>query len=517
LLARNLKREEMNDQPEGVPASHNFPEYSVSEISNALKHTVEQAYDNVRVKGEISGFKRHSSGHLYFALKDSEAVLDAVCWRGSSGRLSISPEDGMEVVATGRLTTYPGRSKYQMVIERLELAGQGALLKLLEDRKRRLAAEGLFDPARKKPIPFLPDVIGVITSPTGAVIRDILHRLADRFPRHVLLWPVAVQGEGAADQVAAAIGGFNQIVAGGKIPRPDLLIVARGGGSLEDLWAFNEEVVVRAAAASVIPLISAVGHETDTTLIDFVADLRAPTPTGAAEMAVPVRRELMLQTIDHGRRLVGALGRVLDDRRTRLDGLSRGLPDLARRIEDLMRILDDRAERLANALPNDLLRRQAKLQQIAARLRHPREQLAQKRHALEQRTARLDAALKAVRAAESARLERELLALRQAATGLEAALPRLIENRRAAVEQASALLESFSYEQVLRRGFALVRDAEGEAVTTAEAALPGDHWAITFQGQQTVSVVVDGSHQPPKPGVRKVAGKTPDGRQGTLL
>jgi exodeoxyribonuclease VII large subunit len=507
----------VSDHSDAVPASHNFPEYSVSEISNALKRTVEQTYDNVRVKGEVSGFKRHSSGHLYLALKDSDAVLDAVCWRGSAGRLSIQPEDGMEVVATGRLTTYPGRSKYQMVIERLELAGQGALLKLLEDRKRRLSAEGLFDPAKKKPIPFLPEVIGVITSPTGAVIRDILHRLADRFPRHVLLWPVAVQGEGAADQVAAAIDGFNRIAAGGAVPRPDLLIVARGGGSLEDLWAFNEEVVVRAAAASDIPLISAVGHETDTTLIDFAADLRAPTPTGAAEMAVPVRRELMLQTIDHGRRLFAAVGRVLEERRIRLEGLARGLPDLGRRIEDSTRILDDRAERLVNALPNDLIRRRAGLQQIAARLRHPREQIAEKRHALEQRATRLDAAIKAVRAAENARLERETLALRQAAIRLDAALPRLVDTKRSAVERSAALLESYSYEQVLQRGFALVRDAEGDPVMTAEVARPGDHWTIAFHGGQSVPVMVEASHPSAKPGPRKNGGKASDGRQGTLL
>ncbi|MDR3441219.1 exodeoxyribonuclease VII large subunit [Telmatospirillum sp.] len=507
----------MADQSEGVPTSHNVPEYSVSEISHALKRTVEQTYDNVRVKGEISGFKRHSSGHLYFALKDSEAVLDAVCWRGSAGRLSIQPEDGMEVVATGRLTTYPGRSKYQMVIERLELAGQGALLKLLEDRKRRLAAEGLFDAGRKKKIPFLPEVIGVVTSPTGAVIRDILHRLADRFPRHVLLWPVAVQGEGAADQVAAAIDGFNTLKRGGLVPRPDLLIVARGGGSLEDLWAFNEEVAVRAAAASDIPLISAVGHETDTTLIDYAADLRAPTPTGAAEMAVPVRRDLLLQTMERGRRLVAAVSRLIDERRIRVDGLARGLPNLGRRIEDLRQTLDDRAERLEKALPNDFARRRSLVAEAAAKLRHPREQIAQKRHALEQQTTRLDGAMKACRAAELARLERQKLALQQAAIRLQAAVPRLIETRRQAVLRLSGLLESYSYEQVLERGFALVRDADNQPVTTALAAQPGDSWTITFQGRQTVPVVVDGSHQPHKPLSRKSQSKGRDVRQGTLL
>jgi exodeoxyribonuclease VII large subunit len=257
----------------------NLPEFSVSELSRALKRTVEDSYPYVRVRGEVSGFKRAASGHLYMTLKDENAVLDAVCWRGTAGRLSIDPEDGLEVICTGKLTTYPGRSKYQIVVEQMEMAGEGALLKLLEDRRKKLAAEGLFDDSRKRELPYLPEVIGVVTSPTGAVIRDILHRLSDRFPRHVLLWPVLVQGDGAADQVTAAIEGFNRIEAGGSVPRPDLIIVARGGGSLEDLWAFNEENVVRAAAASDIPLISAVGHETDTTLIDFASDRRAPTPT----------------------------------------------------------------------------------------------------------------------------------------------------------------------------------------------------------------------------------------------
>ncbi len=266
-------------------AGHNMPEFSVSEISSALKRMVEGEFGHVRVRGEISGFKRAASGHLYMVLKDENAVLDAVCWRGTAGRLTAAPEDGLEVIATGRLTTYAGRSKYQIVIESLELAGEGALLKLLEERRKKLAAEGLFDEERKRPIPFLPEIIGVVTSPTGAVIRDILHRLADRFPRHVLLWPVLVQGDGAAAQIAAAIEGFNGLKPGGEVPRPDLLIVARGGGSLEDLWAFNEEVVVRAAAGSAIPLISAVGHETDTTLIDFASDRRAPPPKSRCRCA----------------------------------------------------------------------------------------------------------------------------------------------------------------------------------------------------------------------------------------
>jgi len=494
----------------------------VAELSNALKRTVEQAYDNVRVKGEISGFKRHSSGHLYFALKDADAVLDAVCWRGSAGKLAIQPEDGMEVVAQGRLTTYPGRSKYQMVVERMELAGQGALLKLLEDRKRKLAAEGLFEQGRKKRIPFLPAVIGVVTSPTGAVIRDILHRLSDRFPRHVLLWPVAVQGDGAAAQVAAAIDGFNAIKAGGPVPRPDVLIVARGGGSLEDLWAFNEEAVVRAAAASVIPLISAVGHETDTTLIDYASDLRAPTPTGAAEMAVPVRRDLILQVMDRGRRMVAAAGRLLDERRLRVQGLGRGLPDLRRRVQDLQQTLDDRSERLINALPNLLHKREAQLAQLGARLRSPREQIAAKSHQLSTLLTRLDGALKASRAAELSRLERGRLELDQKTARLEAAFPRLLERRRDRLARAGALLDSYSYEQILKRGFALVRDVAGEAVTSADQARDRGHLTVTFQGQQSVAVTVDGGNAvpaqaAPRPAGAKPSSKGKDDRQGSLL
>src|SRR6185436_14985481 len=281
----------------------NIAEFTVSELSAALKRTVEDAYGYVRVRGEVSGYKGpHGSGHCYFALKDEGAKIEAVIWRLTFGRMKLKPEEGLEVIVTGRLTTYPNRSSYQIIVDTLEPAGLGALMALLEERKKKLAAEGLFDEARKQLLPFLPEVIGVITSPTGAVIRDILHRLADRFPRRVIVWPVKVQGDGSAEQVAAAIRGFNALPEGGRIPRPDLLIVARGGGSLEDLWSFNEEIVVRAAAESMIPLISAVGHETDITLIDFAADKRAPTPTAAAEMAVPVRSELLMQIDSLGRR-----------------------------------------------------------------------------------------------------------------------------------------------------------------------------------------------------------------------
>src|SRR6266852_5342979 len=308
----------MDDLLTAPPAANpgsNLPEYTVSELSLALKRSIEDGFGQVRVRGDISGFKRVGSGHCYFALKDADAVLDAVCWRTTAIRLGLKPEDGMEVVCSGRLTTYPGRSKYQLVVDSIELAGKGALLRLLEERRQRLAAEGLFAAERKRKLPFLPATIGIVTSPSGAVIRDILHRLADRFPRRVLLWPVAVQGEGAAAQIAAAIDGFNRIAPGGPVPRPDLIIVGRGGGSLEDLMVFNEEIVVRAAAASAIPLISAVGHETDTTLIDHASDRRAPTPTAAAEIAVPVRLDLVAELGGKISRLAGSLARLFSERR----------------------------------------------------------------------------------------------------------------------------------------------------------------------------------------------------------
>lgn len=486
----------------------NVPEFSVAELSGALKRTVEETFAHVRVRGEISGFKRHSSGHLYFALKDADAVLDAVCWRGQAGRLSMAPEDGMEVIATGRLTTYPGRSKYQMVVERMELAGQGALLKLLEDRRRKLAAEGLFDQARKKPIPFLPAVIGIVTSPTGAVIRDILHRLADRFPRRVLLWPVAVQGDGAAEQVARAIHGFNSFPQNG-VPRPDLLIVARGGGSVEDLWAFNEEVVVRAAAESRIPLISAVGHETDTTLIDFAADLRAPTPTAAAEMAVPVRAELVATVADCAARLVGAMARGLEERRVRVQHLSRALPNPRRVIDDARLKLDDRAERLGLALPNLLHRRQAELDKLSGQLRHPRELLAAKTHQLDSLSTRLDHALKSAVQAEKARQDRLGLKLEQVGQRLAPAMTRLLAEQSRRLEASAKLLESYSYKNVLERGFAVVRDGDGKLVSAADAQT-GAGWSIEFKDGKTDVVV---GHSAAKP---KAKGKD-DVRQGSLL
>jgi len=341
----------------------NAPPLSVSELSGALKRTVESAFGHVRVRGEISGWKRHASGHCYFTLKDEAACIDAVIWKGQAAALAFRPEDGAEVICTGKLSTYPGRSKYQIIVGRMELAGEGALMALLDKRRRALAAEGLFDEAKKRRLPYLPRVIGVVTSPTGAVIRDILHRLEDRCPTHVIVWPVPVQGEGAAAKVAAAIRGFASLK-----QRPDLLIVARGGGSIEDLWAFNEEEVVRAAADSPIPLISAVGHETDTTLIDFAADRRAPTPTAAAEMAVPVRAELaaLLAELDH--RQSACVTRTAARAAERLDQVAARWPEASGLFAPFAQRLDDAAERLPRALVQRTAHARADLAAVAPRL-----------------------------------------------------------------------------------------------------------------------------------------------------
>ncbi len=344
----------------------NAPALSVSEVSGALKRVVEDAFGHVRVRGEISGFKRHTSGHCYLALKDEKSVIDGVIWKGNAASLRFRPEDGIEVIATGKLTTYPGRSKYQIVIDRMELAGQGALMALLEQRRQKFIAEGLFDAARKRPLPYLPRTIGVITSPTGAVIRDILHRLADRCPSHVLLWPVAVQGDGAAAQVARAVQGF------GAMPedaRPDLLIVARGGGSIEDLWAFNEEEVVRAVAASPIPVISAVGHETDTTLCDFAADMRAPTPTAAAEMAVPVRADLLAGIRAMGARALRCANRYRERGGERLALTMRRWPTPETLLGPQRQRLDDQSGRLPRALSRRLALASAQLARSVGALR----------------------------------------------------------------------------------------------------------------------------------------------------
>lgn len=499
----------------------NLPEFSVSELSRALKRTVEDTYPYVRVRGELSGFKRAASGHLYMTLKDENAVLDAVCWRGTAGRLSIEPEDGLEVICTGKLTTYPGRSKYQIVVEQMEMAGEGALLKLLEDRRKKLAAEGLFDDARKRELPYLPEVIGVVTSPTGAVIRDILHRLSDRFPRHVLLWPVLVQGDGAADQVTAAIEGFNGIAPGGPVPRPDLIIVARGGGSLEDLWAFNEENVVRAAAASDIPLISAVGHETDTTLIDFASDRRAPTPTAAAEMAVPVRAELQASVLDNERRMVAAMHRMVDDRRLRVEGLARGLPDLDSLIGTQQQRLDGEDERLRNAMQSLLRERSQQVAHWAAQIKPPQQILSETEIRVTQRGKDLTVAMGRFLEGQDNR------AVRIADRFVPALVERQTDSAAQQLKSAGALLESLSFRRVLDRGYAVVRDTDGNAVMMAATLQAGDSVLVEFSDGRVGADVTDTDVTPEpakKPSPRKPKTKTPatgkaktDRRQGSLL
>jgi exodeoxyribonuclease VII large subunit len=423
-------------------AGDNAAPLSISEISALLKRTVEDRFGFVRVRGELSGVKRAASGHLYLCLKDESARLDGVMWRGSAQRLGFLAEDGVEVIATGKLTTYPGRSNYQIVIERMEIAGEGALLALLAKTKARLEAEGLFDRARKRAIPFLPSVIGVVTSPTGAVIRDILHRLSDRFPSRVLVWPVLVQGQGAASQVANAVRGFSAIEPGGKVPRPDVVIVARGGGSIEDLWSFNEEEVVRAIAASTIPVISAVGHETDTTLADFAADVRAPTPTAAAEMAVPVRGELMAQLAElHARQRRGSL-RLLGQARERLEARAGRLPRPQALLDGQAQRLDDLGERLRRALVHRT--------EIAG------SQLA--RHAGALRPALL-----------SARVGRERERLAALRLRPDLVLQR-IERARGEVASLDRVRRSLDPRAPLERGYVLVTTPDGQLVKSRAAA-----------------------------------------------
>ncbi len=476
------------------PALNNVVEWTVSELSSALKRTVEDAYGYVRVRGEVSGFKGASpSGHVYFRLKDDKAVLEGVIWKGVYGRMRVKPEEGLDVIVSGKLTTFAGSSKYQIVIDTLEPAGIGALMKLLEVRKKKLAAEGLFDEARKQLLPFLPDVIGVVTSPTGAVIRDILHRLEDRFPRRVLVWPVRVQGEASAAEVANAIRGFNVLPERGPLPRPDLIIVARGGGSLEDLWSFNEEIVVRAAAESMIPLISAVGHETDITLIDFAADRRAPTPTAAAEMAVPVRAELMSTLASLGARKLACWQRNMEGRRKELYLLSRALPAL----DDLLAVprqrLDACAGRLPRALGANAQLHRTQFTRVAANL-SPR--------LLRQRLTRGGEIIAAL-GARAIRAERVIL-------------DRRIERLRS----AGQLLSAFSYRGVLARGFALVRDGVGRPLRSAAAVTARMRLDIEFSDGR-VAAVADGEGEGiaarTAPAKGKPRGGGGQGGQGTLF
>jgi exodeoxyribonuclease VII large subunit len=457
----------------------NIHEYTVSELSGAVKKTIEENFGLVRVKGELGRVTRAASGHVYLDLKDDKAVLSVVMWKGMAARLSINPEQGMEVVATGRMSAFPGQSRYQLIIDSLEPAGVGALMALFEERKKKLAAEGLFAPDRKQPLPFLPDVIGVVTSPSGAVIRDILHRLRERFPRHVVVWPTLVQGRGAEEKIAAAIEGFNALEPGGAVPRPDVLIVARGGGSLEDLWCFNEEIVARAAAASEIPLISAVGHETDTTLIDYVADRRAPTPTAAAEFAVPVRRELMSELLNKERRMAGAASGVIEVRRSALRSAERGLG----RPEDLLgaaqQLLDRRADQLRAALRNRAAKAANDLAQASGPL-----------------------SIRGLRAAAEGKA-REMTSL---GSRLQPAALRLRDRITERLGAAARLLESYSYTNVLQRGFALVRDGEGRLIRRAADAPASGEGTVHFADGSSAIEFASGGDKP-KPSRKKAARK----------
>ncbi len=480
-------------EADSIPAT-NALEWSVSDLSGALKRTIEDQFGFVRVRGEISGYRGPSaSGHVYFSLKDENAKIDAVIWKGVFGRLKTKPQEGLEVIATGKITTFPGKSSYQIIIDNIEPAGLGALMALLEERRRKLAAEGLFDEARKQLIPYLPNVIGVITSPTGAVIRDILHRLEDRFPRRVLVWPVRVQGETSGAEVAAAINGFNALEPGGPIPRPDVLIVARGGGSLEDLMSFNDEAVVRAAAASDIPLISAVGHETDWTLIDYASDLRAPTPTGAAEKAVPVRSDLIASVDDLDRRRSVAMLRLFEQRRQALRAAARALPSRETLLNIPRQRLDLATARLPAALRANARGFELRLAALAGRLqaRSPQVRLAKAGERVDALNQRLIISRQSILRTEQKRLDREHERLLQLMARARRALTGMAERRQAKLAANVQLLEAFSYNGVLKRGFALVRDAGGNPVRSVAGAAAGAALNIQF-ADGTAGVTVDG-------------------------
>ena len=484
----------------------NIPEFSVSELAFSLKHTVEEHYSRVRVRGEISRVSIPKSGHMYTSLKDDKAVVDAVCWKGVVSRLSIRPEEGLEVICTGKMTTYPGNSRYQLIIESIELAGEGALLKMLEERKKKLAAEGLFAPERKKPLPFLPERIGVVTSPTGAVIRDILHRLADRFPRNVILWPVKVQGKNSEKEIAAAILGLNALASN---LRPDIIIVARGGGSLEDLMPFNEEIVVRATSESKIPIISAVGHETDTTLIDHAADYRAPTPTGAAEIVVPVRINLRTQILDDEKRLTRAISKYFEQYRHRIDALSAKLGNPARLLELKTQHLDRKSDQLDHAMKIIMGQSESKLSQTSTRLNTPAQiiekksltldalkrrmsstysyYLAKKGHVIERTSSQLRPPLKRMRT-EKKNLDQIAKQLQR--TGHE---PLKAGGKR--LTHLSEKLEILSFENVLARGYVVIRDQNGNVVTQANTLAANQDINLQFKEQDYVDARIIGKHK----------------------
>lgn len=485
-------------------AGDNAPELSVSQLSAAIKRTVEDGFARVRVRGELSGAKRAASGHFYAALKDDSALIDMVMWKGQAARLAFRPEDGLEVVATGKLTTYPGRSKYQLVVDSMEIAGEGALMLLFEKLKARLGVEGLFDRDRKyEHMPYLPRTIGVVTSPTGAVIRDILHRLADRCPTHVIVWPVLVQGEGAAAQVANAVRGFDAMEEGGPVPRPDLVIVARGGGSIEDLWAFNEEVVVRAIADCRIPTISAVGHETDITLADFAADRRAPTPTAAAEMAVPVRSELLAQLATWKARMIGAADRYQSLGRERLTALVRHLPRRDMLYAPQAQRLDDVGERLRGHVALRLERSGERLSATVRQLPRKEALYTPQTQRLEQFAGRLEAAQRHRFALVSDRFASRAGSLRPVL------LTRQVEQQRQRLSSLQRLLDSLDPRALLSRGYAMVRDDAGHVVSSAKAAEAAGHLRLQFADGDVRVVTDEEGEAPPQTSKGKAKRKAP--------
>ena len=518
------------------PARDNNPPQTVSELSFALKRTLEDRFGHVRLRGEISKVNHHASGHVYLTLKDDKAAIDGVIWKGSVRGLGVRPESGLEVIVTGKITSYPARSSYQIVIDTMEAAGAGALLAQLERLKAKLAGEGLFEPGRKTPIPTFPAVVGVITSPTGAVIRDILHRIAERWPCRVIVWPCVVQGDAAAAQVAAAIRGFDSLTPGGPIPRPDVVIVARGGGSVEDLWAFNDEALARAVAAAAIPIISAVGHETDTTLIDFVSDRRAPTPTGAAEIATPVLADLQYAVADFDRRLARAGGRILEDRRTRLRAAARGLPA---RPEDVLALpqqrLDHAGSRLASGLTRNVALHERGLVRVTGRLSRALldRAMERRRDRLEAVSARLGTGLDANVNAHEHRLLRALARLSpeplhrrldQRAARLDAvgtrldALPRRIERDEARLAALSRALAGLN-PKTPKPGFARVESEDGAMIASAAALQEGQAVRLVFADGARGARIDGGNALPPspKPPASPPRPKTPPPGQGDLF
>ncbi|OOY10479.1 exodeoxyribonuclease VII large subunit [Thioclava sp. F36-7] len=516
----------------------NAHDYTVSEISGAVKRVIEGEFGRVRVRGEVGRVSMPRSGHMYFDLKDDRSVIAAVSWKGQVAKMQVRPEEGMEVIATGRMTTFAGQSKYQLIVDNVEPAGAGALMAMLEARRKALAAEGLFDAGRKKPIPWLPQVIGVVTSPSGAVIRDILHRLADRFPRHVLIWPVAVQGQACAPEVARAVRGFNALAPGGEIPRPDLIIVARGGGSIEDLWGFNEEPVVRAVAESDIPVISAVGHETDTTLVDHAADRRAPTPTAAAEMAVPVRAELAAWLSEAQTRMMRAARGRLDQRGQRLRDLARGLGRPEALTQPARQSFDLWAERLGPALRTLVLRKNTRFAPLAAQispnlLRRFIRDRSREIEGLSARLAPAPAARMRRATQDHTQLARRLDAARVRMIGdaqrrnrdgaerlaglearLERSLPARLEAQRERLERLDRMRQTLGYTETLKRGYAVVRGPDG-VVTSQGVAEKQSGLEIEFaDGKLAVIPGGGGSATAPKPKKKK---PDPGPSQGSLF